>query len=213
MLQPRPSFFYKIQLFSFLGIIALVIIVVIAHYTQQHQEKDKLNITLFSKPREIQAFRLHTGEKQGKLFTQAQLEHHWSLLFFGFTHCSDTCPSTLNILNKVYQDLHALYPILQIVFISIDPEHEKVLDPQHYVESFNKNFIGLSGTTTQLSLIKQQLGVLSEAASTKMPGSSIINHNNSIFLINPQGQWLALLPYGLPAWQLSKLIKNIIESQ
>src|SRR5687768_10880123 len=72
-------------------------------------------------------------------FNEQQLQNHWTLLFFGYTHCTDVCPRTLTQLNTIYNALISNYPNLQVIFISIDPAHEHARLVKSYAKSFNKH--------------------------------------------------------------------------
>lgn len=205
MLQPRPSS-YKIPLLLLLVALTTLAALVLVFRPAAKNQKNTLAVTVFSQPRPVQAFELGSSEDhKNVLFSQANFDHHWTFLFFGFTHCSEVCPASLTELKEVYQHLHNTYPNLQIVFVSIDPTHEQKADPQHYAASFNENFIGLQGTVLQLKMITQQFGVFAE------PNANTINHTSSIFLINPKGEWVALFPYGMRSKQIQANLKTIIE--
>src|SRR5437868_7858907 len=75
--------------------------------------------TLFAAPRDIKSFELFASNQQK--FTEKDFYQHWTLLFFGFTHCSSVCPINLDILARVYPELHAKYPDLRVVLVSVDP--------------------------------------------------------------------------------------------
>src|SRR5579862_1303922 len=64
--------------------------------------------SIFAVSREIKPFELVT--QNGQTFSQKNLNDHWTLLFFGFTHCSNVCPTTLEMMNRSYAKLHDFYP-------------------------------------------------------------------------------------------------------
>jgi len=202
MLQPRTASSLKIRLLFSVGILAIGVVMLLISFFDKQSHSSKMSVTVFSQPHELHPFQFNP-----LLFSQKNLFHHWTFLFFGFTHCSDVCPATLSTLKEVYSNLHAQYPELQVVFVSIDPQ-EKMADLQPYLASFNKDFIGLRGTKEQVENLKQQFGVHA-ALDTH---SSTLSHTSSIFLINPQGQWLALFPYGLRSKQMQDQFKIIVEN-
>ena len=82
----------------------------------------------------------------GSVFTLDDLTGHWSLLFFGYTHCPDICPTTMGVVaqaKKIATENNHLFP--QVIFISVDPERDKVEMLSEYVQYFDKDFIGVSG--------------------------------------------------------------------
>lgn len=156
--------------------------------------------TVLNPPKIIQPFSL---TMQNETFNKKNLTGHWTLLFFGFTHCSDVCPMTLSILNKAYLELHPLYPNLQVVFVSID-HHDQLADLSHYTASFNKNFIGLHGSSTQLKNVQQQFGIFAVRNN-----ASKLQHSSSVALINPEGKWVASFAYGMTAKDIVQQFKRI----
>jgi protein SCO1/2 len=163
---------------------------------------------IFPQPREIKSFHLLTTDKQ--IFTERNLSQHWTLLFFGFTHCTSICPATLERLKHVYAKLHATYPTLQIVFVSLDPERDDMATLGKYVHSFNPQFIGASGNIGEVRKLQSQLGIFSEAVNTNSHNYQI-QHSASIIFINPNGQWAGTLNVETSPTELSELVNRVIK--
>jgi protein SCO1/2 len=123
------------------GIIALLFGVWSQHNThpKEPRELPLKNGTALPSPREIIAFELKSAP-DGTPFTNTQLKGHWSMLFFGFTHCAMLCPTTLSNLNQFYGNLLAenISQMPKIYFISIDPERDSLQRIATYVTSFIK---------------------------------------------------------------------------
>ena len=102
--------------------------------------------TLLTPPRPLPEFELI--DQDGSPFTQAQLRGHWSVLFFGFTHCPDVCPTTLGVLAKARQELSDLPDELQphVVLVSVDPKRDTPQQLASYVKFFDSSFTGVTGT-------------------------------------------------------------------
>ena len=153
---------------------------------------DKLDLdvaTIFPQPRLIQPFELKGADD--KPFTQENLKGQYSLVFFGFTHCPALCPTTLSTLNQSYQMLQdrKVKSLPQIVFISVDPERDTPAVIKTYLSSFNKAFVGATGSKKELDELTQEMSVL----YTKVlePGKAeqyTIDHSGTLVLINPKGQ-------------------------
>ena len=154
------------------------------------------NGTVLSIPNKIMPFKLI--DEDGKAFTNANLKGHWSMLFFGFTRCPMMCPKTLSELNKAYLNLEQqklVKYLPQIIFVSVDPDHDTPSVIKKYVQSFNVNFIGITGTQKQIKNFTKRLGIV-YAKSIKSDGSDYdINHSGAILIINPDGKWRALLNF------------------
>lgn len=153
------------------------------------------NGMVFAVARDIKPFELVSAD--GNKFTQKNFYGHWTLLFFGFTHCANICPTTLDMINHAYTELHTKYPTLQVVLISLDPERDSVERLAEYTHSFNANFIGVSGKIQELRKLQSQLGVYSARETTNTNGNYQLQHTSAIMLINPKGQWAGLYKYGM----------------
>lgn len=160
---------------------------------------------LFPEPREIKSFDLVATA--GNAFTQTELRQHWTLLFFGFTHCSQICPATLDVLKRTYASLREAHPDLQVVFVSLDPERDKPAELSSYLHSFNKDFIGVSGKTDTLRKLQSQFGVYSEREDTATGKDYQLMHTANIFLINPNGKWAGMFNNGLKPQELIKAVE------
>ena len=129
----------------------------------------------------------------GKAFTNDDLTGQWTLVFFGYTHCPDICPTTMNVLaaakNKAAED----FP--EVVFVSVDPKRDTVDTLGGYVHYFDPTFIGVTGDEKMIQALTLQTGVV----YMKVPGSSgseddyLVDHSSSILLINPEGALAAFL--------------------
>jgi protein SCO1/2 len=81
------------------------------------------------------------------------------LIFFGFTHCTNECPATLAILRQVRTDLGADSSRIQVLFVTTDPARDTPAQMAGYLASFDSTFIGLTGSTVDLTHIYQDYGV------------------------------------------------------
>jgi len=138
----------------------------------------------------------HLNDHNGNTFTQDNLIGKWSIFSFGYTHCPDICPTTLNILNQVDKKLREMEnPILpQTIFITLDPERDDVATLAGFVPWFNKNFIGLTGTIEQIHALTKNLGIMSQKRRDEgaEEDNYQIDHTVTIMLIDDKGQLRAL---------------------
>lgn len=144
--------------------------------------------TMLRTPRPLSDFALvnHRGEPAGL----DSLRGRWSLVFFGFTHCPDVCPTTLSILASASRELATLPTALQprLVFVSIDPERDTPGVLSGYVAHFNTGLLGLTGELEQVRGLTGELGV----AFQKVPlenGGYTMDHSAAVFLLNPRAEF------------------------
>lgn len=148
-------------------------------------------------PRVVADFALVDDE--GQPFSLERLQGHWSLLFFGFTHCPDVCPSALYDLSLIRKSLLQDHPEkaedLEILFVSVDPERDTPEKLKSYVEYFDPAFTGVTGPQAQLAPLTIQLGIAYRIEEHE-PGSLQYNvdHSAGILLINPAGRLHGVFP-------------------
>ena len=127
-------------------------------------------------------------------FDMASLQGKWSLLFFGYTHCPDICPTTLATLAEakktVGQD-NGKFP--QVVFISVDPARDTVKILGEYVRYFDKDFIGATGEEKLLRAITVQVDSSFVIEASDNPAKYMVGHSLNLILINPQLELVAIL--------------------
>ena len=147
--------------------------------------------TLLTPPRPLPEFELI--DQDGSPFTQAQLRGHWSVLFFGFTHCPDVCPTTLGVLAKARQELSDLPDELQphVVLVSVDPKRDTPQQLASYVKFFDSSFTGVTGTERSIDEFTRSIGV-PVAITPTQNGDYSVDHSAALFLIDPQGNMRAL---------------------
>jgi protein SCO1/2 len=141
-------------------------------------------------------------DQQGQPFGVEQLRGHWSILFFGFTHCPDVCPTTLALLAQVEKQLADLptehRP--QIVLVSVDAKRDTPERLAAYVKSFSPTFTGITaGEQPAVEEFALKLGV--PVAISQLPGGNYtVDHSAAIFIVDPSGALRALssTPHEVP---------------
>jgi len=185
-------------------IVALIMgVMFMTHHQQKTTAADTTETTILPTAKLIPPIKLITDKNRA--FTEKNFLGHWTLLFFGFTHCPDICPTTLATLKQVYPELHARIPSLQIVFASIEPQQDTPATLQHYLRGFNADFIGITGTEKSMQALQQPLGIFSMTSHDQNT-----EHSTALLLINPRGKWVALLPPRLEAEPLKQAVLDSI---
>ena len=114
-----------------------------------------------------------------------------SALFFGFTHCPDVCPMTLNKLNIISEQLKEDENKLKIFFISIDPERDTPKVMRDYLSSFGNKFVGITGDPEKIFLLSRSWGIIKEKIFTE-DGDYTLNHSSPIILLK-DGKYIATI--------------------
>jgi protein SCO1 len=133
-------------------------------------------------------------DQSGQPFTTQNLKGHPTLIFFGFTHCPDVCPTTLARLVQVVKAANV--PNLKVLLVSVDPERDTPELLERYVHAFSPDFGGLTGKPEEIQRLASEFGVA--IAKVDLGGREYtVDHSAVVSLLNRQGQRVALFtpPY------------------
>jgi protein SCO1/2 len=135
----------------------------------------------------------HTGSAIGRDVFRG----HWDLVFFGFTHCPDICPLTLQVLADAREQLAAdgIAPLPRIVLVSVDPERDTPEQLAQYIGYFGDDNLGITGDLEELRKLTNGLGIWFEKSAVGDDNYSV-DHSAAVLVINPQGKFRAL--FGAP---------------
>ena len=113
---------------------------------------------VFENPRIIKEFTL--TDHNNSAFTLKNVQDSWTLVYFGFTHCPDICPTTLAELSRVYGSLQeGIRKQTQVVLISADPARDTPEKLAPYVTYFNPDFTGVTGEFLSIKRLASDLNV------------------------------------------------------
>lgn len=123
------------------------------------------------------------------------LTGRWRLLFFGFTNCPEFCPLTLQSLADARARLADLGATLQpdVVLVTVDPETDDAARLAAYLAGFGAGFHGLTGEPSALAVLYRALGVSTRRVDMG-DGSYMYDHGTAVYVVDPSGRWVALLP-------------------
>ena len=117
-------------------------------------------------------------------------------VFFGFTNCPDICPTSLQELKYIKQELGQAGNNFQVLFISLDPERDTQEKLSLFIPSFDPTFIGLYGSTNEVDAMANQYKVFHQ--KVEQGDSYTIDHSSGIYLIDRSGKIRIRHPYGSP---------------
>lgn len=130
----------------------------------------------------------------GSTVTEKTLAGKPYAIFFGYTRCPDVCPTSLARMARLRKQLGARAMKFAIVFVSVDPGHDKPADLGNYVALFGTPILGLTGTDAQLEQIKKGYGVYS--ARVPQPGGDYtIDHTAAIYLMTAKGAFAGTIDH------------------
>lgn len=149
--------------------------------------------TVFPEPAALPEF--HMVDQDGAAFTRESLLGHTSLLFFGFTHCPDICPATLQQLAFARRELAGRRGnagrLPEIILISVDPERDTAAILKAYTAHFGEGVSGVSGDAAELQKLASTLGIYYAREDTAGPDYNV-SHSTAVLLINREAELQAL---------------------
>ena len=142
---------------------------------------------LFETPRDLGAFSLI--DHRGQAFTRENLKGTWTLVFWGFTHCPDVCPTTMAFLADVVSQLEQTEAEdTQVVMVSVDPARDTQPVLAQYVPYFHPDFVGVTGEFTEILQLAHRFSAPFRKV-TEADGSYQVDHSANVALVNPRGDF------------------------
>lgn len=151
-------------------------------------------------------FRLtdHTGRQ----VTEASYRGRLMLIFFGFTHCPDICPTELQSIAEVLDRLGPAAGRVAPLFVSIDPERDGPEELARYVALFDDRIIGLTGTAEEIASVARAFRVYYAKVHPPEASSYTMDHSSFTYLLDGEGRFLALFRHGTPPEEVAQAIRS-----
>ena len=144
-------------------------------------------------PRPMPDFTL--TNQHGERMSLSDLRGRYALLTFGYTHCPDVCPLTLNEFRRIRESLDELAAHVAFVFVSVDGQRDRPAVIRRYFATRQlEGLIGLTGDEADVRQLGRDYG-LSFERSGENP--SLVNHTTGAFLLDPAGRWIRRYPFGV----------------
>lgn len=137
-------------------------------------------------------FKLTGGD--GQPITNETFKGKPYLVFFGFTHCPDVCPTTLFEMSQVMEALGKDADRTAALFITVDPERDPPAVMKDYLSNFDPHLVGATGTPEAIAAVLKQFRVYAKKVPTK-DGDYTMDHSAVIYLMDKQGRFVA--PFNL----------------
>jgi protein SCO1/2 len=162
-----------------------------------------------------------TGADYGR--SLALIDHHgkprrledWRgkavVVFFGFTHCPDVCPTTLADMAQVMRQLGPLAGRVQVLFVTVDPERDTQAALAKYVPAFDPRFLGLRGDLDATRAAAKEFKVYFEKRPGKTPGEYSVDHSAQSYVIDPQGRLRLFVRHERIAEDLAPDLRTLLQ--
>ncbi|MGA9854914.1 MAG: SCO family protein [Gammaproteobacteria bacterium] len=141
-----------------------------------------LNITGHMPPLQFTLMR-----DDGQTVTQKDYLGKPVILYFGYTHCPDVCPTTLADLATALRQLGPVADQVRVLFVSVDPARDTPAVLKSYTNAFGPWFVGLTGSQQELTAITKRYRVAYRLGKPDAKGNYAVYHSSAVFIFDRQG--------------------------
>jgi protein SCO1/2 len=149
------------------------------------------------------------GDQKGAPITEAAFKGHPSVVFFGFTHCPEVCPTTLFELAGWLKTLGDDGKNLNAYFVTVDPERDTPQVMNTYVSNFSDRIVGISGDPDKVHAMAKSFSIYWKKVDTG-DGDYTMDHTASVLLLNAKGEFAGTIAYGESADTAIAKLKRLV---
>lgn len=150
-------------------------------------------------------------DQTGRTVTDRDFAGRFMLIFFGYTHCPDICPTDLTVMSDAVDLLGPAGERVQPIFITIDPARDTVESLADYVPEFHPRMVGLTGTEEQITAAAKAYRVYFRAGEPDEDGAYLMEHTSYTYLIDPSGEYVTHFVYGQGPEKMAEIIRKHLE--
>ena len=147
-------------------------------------------------------------DMNNNVITDESFQGPLTAIFFGFTNCPDICPMTLNKMDIALSRLKKQNKSLKLFFISVDPERDTPEVVKDYLNSFENNFVGITGEPEKIYLLSQSWGIVSQKIF-KDDGEYNVDHSSPVILLK-NGKYVARISHKDDIKRSIKILKKYL---
>ena len=153
---------------------------------------------------------LNLTDHTGKVRSMADFKDKVVVLFFGYTHCPDVCPTTMSDLRNVMKQLGDKSNEVQVLFVTVDPERDTQEVLAQFVPSFDKRFIGLRGSAEETKETLKNYKIFMSKVDGKSANDYSIDHSAGMYLFDKAGKIRVYMGYGQKIPEMVSDIKKLL---
>ena len=133
------------------------------------------------------------------------------LIYFGYTFCSDICPTNLALMSQALNGMtDDELTQVQGLFVSVDPERDKVATLKKYAQHFHETMLGVTGSPAELAEIAKRYGAAYRKVEGESEGGYLVDHSSNTYVIAPDGSLHAILPHATPAQEILEVTRKLL---
>ncbi len=172
----------KTSLIVIAGCLGIFLFVMLPIFLSVQEKKDDYVASL-------QGSKFSLKDMNNNIVTEKSFEGPLTAIFFGFTNCPDVCPMTLNKMDIVLEKLKKENKSIKLFFVSVDPERDTPEVIKDYLNSFETNFVGITGEKEKIFLLYKSWGIISQKVFNEN-GDYNIDHSSPVLLLK-EGKYVA----------------------
>ncbi len=153
---------------------------------------------------------LKLTDHNGQMRTMSDFKDKVVVLFFGFTHCPDVCPTTMHDLKKTMKLLGDRSDEVQVLFVSVDPQRDTQAVLAQFVPSFDPRFIGLRGSLQETAETLGNFKIYYKQVPTETKGGYTIDHSAGMYVFDKSGSVRLYLAYAQKPADIASDIKKLL---
>lgn len=132
------------------------------------------------------------------------------LLYFGYTHCPDVCPTTLADIRVALSQLEAKADEIQVIMVSVDPERDSPEWLADYVHRFDDRFLGITGPLAQITELATAYDIRFQKHAGSVATGYLIDHTAKVTVIDRQGNTRMFFPFGLTSEEMAEDLRYLL---
>jgi protein SCO1 len=149
----------------------------------------------------------------GRPRTLADFRGKVVVLFFGYTHCPDVCPTTLAQMADVMKALGPDAERVQVLFATVDPERDTLEVLAKYAPAFDSRFLGLRGDAAATQSAAKEFKIFYDKRPGGAPGSYTVDHSGQSYVLDMQGRLRLMVRHDRVAQDLAPDLRTLLKEK
>jgi len=149
-------------------------------------------------------------DHNGKVRTLADFKGKAVVMFFGYTHCPDVCPTTMSDLAQALNLLGKDADRVQVLFVTVDPARDTQELLAKYVPAFNPTFLGMYGDDAATAKVTKDFRIFYQKHPAKNGQDYDVDHTAGTYVFDPAGQLRLFMSYGQGAESIVHDLKQLL---
>ena len=147
----------------------------------------------------------------GKTVTDQDFRGRFMLVYFGFTHCPDVCPSGLQVMAAALDKLGAKAEQVTPILMTVDPDRDTPEQLASYVPSFHPRLVGLTGTPEQVAAALKAYRVYAKKVEDpKSAAGFTFDHTSLIYLMDRNGEYVAHFTHATSVDRIAERLEKVL---